>query len=157
MGSIERSIGASVTIQRMSGVRRGSLLIADIGGYTNFLPAVELEHSTDILSDLVGAIVAQARGAFQLAKLEGDAVFCHAPEGSIDGPALMTLVESCYFAFAERLRDIARVSTCDCGACKLTPSLNLKFVARHGEYVIHDVAGNSELVGPDVISVHRLL
>jgi class 3 adenylate cyclase len=59
----------------MPEVRRGTLLIADIGGYTNFLTAVELEHSTDILSDLVGAIVAQASGAFQLAKLEGDAVF----------------------------------------------------------------------------------
>ncbi|HXA41852.1 MAG TPA: DUF2652 domain-containing protein [Candidatus Solibacter sp.] len=141
----------------MQGVRRGTLLIADIGGYTNFLTAVELEHSTDILSDLIGAIVAQARGAFQLAKLEGDAVFCHAAEGSIDGPALITLVESCYFAFAERLRDIARASTCNCGACKLTPSLNLKFVLHHGEYVIHDVAGNAELVGADVINVHRLL
>ncbi len=42
-------------------VRRGTLLIADIGGYTNFLTAVELEHSIDILSDLIGAIVAQAR------------------------------------------------------------------------------------------------
>jgi hypothetical protein len=141
----------------MSGLRRGTLFIGDIGGYTNFLTAVELEHSTDILSDLMGAIVAQARGAFQLAKLEGDAVFCHAPEGSIDGPAFITLVESCYFAFAERLRDIGRASTCECGACRLTPSLNLKFVAHHGEYVVHDVAGSSELVGPEVISVHRLL
>jgi hypothetical protein len=45
----------------MQGVRRGTLLIADIGGYTNFLTAVELEHSTDILSDLIGAIVARRR------------------------------------------------------------------------------------------------
>jgi uncharacterized protein YndB with AHSA1/START domain len=136
---------------------RGCLLIADIGGYTKFLTAVELEHSTDILADLIGAIVAQAQGAFRLAKLEGDAVFCYAPDGALDGPAFVTLVESCYFAFAERLRDISRASSCDCGACRLTPSLNLKFVAHAGEYVRHEVAGNIELLGPDVITVHRLL
>lgn len=136
---------------------RGCLLIADIGGYTRFLTAVELEHSSDILADLIGAIVAQAQGAFRLAKLEGDAVFCYAPEGSLDGTAFVTLVESCYFAFAERLRDISRASSCDCGACRLTPSLNLKFVAHAGEYVRHEVAGNVEMLGPDVIMVHRLL
>lgn len=137
--------------------QRGCLLIADIGGYTKFLTAVELEHSTDILSDLLGAIVAQAEGAFKLAKLEGDAVFVHAAEGTVDGPAFVTILESCYFAFAERLRDISRASSCDCGACRLTPSLHLKFVAHAGEYAIHTVAGNSELVGPEVIAVHRLL
>jgi hypothetical protein len=141
----------------MQQLERGSLLIADIGGYTNFLTAVELEHSTDILSDLIGAIVQQASGAFRLAKLEGDAVFCVALDGTVDGPAFLTILESCYFAFVERLRDIAHASTCDCGACRLTPSLHLKFVAHHGAWAVHQVAGSTELAGSDVIAVHRLL
>jgi hypothetical protein len=135
----------------------GTLLIADIGGYTNFLTAVELEHSTDILSDLIGAIVHQASGGLRLAKLEGDAVFCVASDGKLDGPAFLTVLESCYFAFVERLRDISRASTCECGACRLTPSLHLKFVAHHGSWAVHQVAGSTELAGSDVIAVHRLL
>ena len=131
---------------------KGYLLIADIGGYTKFITAVELEHSTDILADLINSIAAQAVGAFHLAKLEGDAFFVFAPEGSIDGPAFLTLVESCYFAFAERLRDISRANTCECGACRLTPSLNLKFVAHAGQYSKQTMAGSMELVWYSAIS-----
>jgi hypothetical protein len=35
-------------------VRPGCLVLADIGGYTAYLAGVELEHSHDILADLLG-------------------------------------------------------------------------------------------------------
>jgi hypothetical protein len=41
----------------MSGARHGCLLIADIGGYTRYLSEVELEHSTDILANLLQTLV----------------------------------------------------------------------------------------------------
>jgi hypothetical protein len=34
-------------------VRQGCLALADIGGYTAYLAGVELEHSHDILADLL--------------------------------------------------------------------------------------------------------
>jgi uncharacterized protein YndB with AHSA1/START domain len=39
----------------------------------------------------------------------------------------------------------------------LIPSLNLKIVAHHGQIAMQKIAGRSELVGHDVILIHRLL
>lgn len=88
----------------MSGVERGALLIADVSGYTQYLGGVELEHAQDILADLLGDVVVANASAMRTAKLEGDAVFCYAPAGTLDGPALIDTIESCYFAFRRRRR-----------------------------------------------------
>ncbi len=141
----------------MTSVQHGCLVLADISGYTKYLTGVALEHSHDVLADLMGVVVDQTRGALHLAKLEGDAVFCYDHDGETDGSMLLTTVESCYFAFAQRLLLIQQHTTCQCDACLLVPRLNLKFLVHHGEYVQHDVARSSELVGPDVILSHRLL
>ncbi len=138
-------------------VERGCLAIGDITGYSTYLAGVELEHSQDILADLMGVVVEQMRGVLHLAKLEGDAVFCYGHEGETDGAGLLTMTESCYLAFARRLEHIKRHTTCQCDACRLIPRLNLKFMTHFGQYVLHDIAGNRELVGQDVILVHRLL
>ena len=141
----------------MATIERGCLTIGDIAGYTKYIAGVELEHSQDVIADLMNVLVRQMRGLLHLAKLEGDAVFCYAHDEDTDGSTLMAMIESCYFAFARRLRTIDRHTTCECNACRLIPTLNLKFLLHHGEYVVHDVAGNQELVGRDVILVHRLL
>jgi len=138
-------------------VEQGILAIGDIAGYTKYMAGVELEHSQDVIADLMNVLVRQMRGLLHLAKLEGDAVFCYAHEDDTDGSTLMAMIESCYFAFARRLRTIDRHTTCECNACRLIPTLNLKFLLHHGQFVLHDVAGHQELVGRDVILVHRML
>jgi uncharacterized protein YndB with AHSA1/START domain len=140
-------------------IEQGCLLLADISGYTKYLTGVELDHSQDILADLLGTVVNQLRGLLELAKLEGDAVFCYRSDAELggNGGRLVTLTEGCSFAFEERLRNIKNLTTCQCNACILIPSLTLKFLVHNGEYVVHDVVGNKELVGSDVIVAHRLL
>ncbi len=133
------------------------LLIADISGYTDYLAGVELDHAQDILADLVGTVVDGLRPTFRLAKLEGDAAFAYALTDRIDSSLLQDTVESTYFAFRRRLRDIGQASRCECNACILMPRLDLKFVVHHGLVVRQRVAGWDELVGRDVILVHRLL
>jgi uncharacterized protein YndB with AHSA1/START domain len=141
------------------GIERGCLLLADISGYTKYLTGVELDHSQDILSDLLDTIVSQLTGVLTLAKLEGDAVFCFGSDeqGGVSGSSLLTMVEGCYFAFEERVRNIKNLTTCECNACVLIPTLTLKFLVHNGEYILHEVAGNRELLGADVILAHRLL
>jgi len=141
----------------MSRVQQGCLVIGDITGYTKYLAGVELEHSQDVLADLMNVLVAQMRGLLHLAKLEGDAIFCYEHEGEADGGTLLAMIESCYFAFARRVQTIDRLTTCDCNACRLIPTLDLKFLIHHGQFVIQEVAGSRELMGRDVILVHRLL
>ena len=55
-------------------VERGCLVLADISGYTSYLAGVELEHSHDVLADLLDTIVRTAEGVLTLSKLEGDAM-----------------------------------------------------------------------------------
>jgi uncharacterized protein YndB with AHSA1/START domain len=141
----------------MAAVERGCLVIADIAGYTKYLAGVELEHSHDVLADLLTTVVSQMRGLMHLAKLEGDAVFCYVHDGDTDGSMLLAMVQSCYNAFAKRLQTIDRHTTCECNACRLIPMLNLKFLIHHGEYAIHEIAGSRELVGREVIVTHRML
>jgi uncharacterized protein YndB with AHSA1/START domain len=133
------------------------LVIADISGYTGFLAGAELDHAQDILADLMSTVIAAFRPSFKLAKLEGDAAFVYAITATVDGAALQDTVERCYFAFRRRLRDIGQASTCECNACVLVPHLDLKVVAHHGQIVRQRIGGWEELVGSDVIVVHRLL
>src|ERR1700730_13561809 len=139
-------------------VRQGCLVLADISGYTAYLAGVELEHSHDILADLLGMVTRSLCPPLRLAKLEGDAVFCGTPaEEPLDGETLLAALDSTYLGFARRRRTVALSSSCTCEACRRTPDLDLKFCVHHGSFVEHEVAGSRELVGSDVILAHRLL
>jgi hypothetical protein len=136
---------------------RACLLIADISGYTSYLVGVELDHAQEILADLMRTIVTAMQPGFRLAKLEGDAAFVFAVTEKIDGSLLLDTIERCYFGFRRRRRDVRQATSCPCKACTHIPDLNLKFVVHHGEILRQQVAGGEELVGTDVIVVHRLL
>jgi hypothetical protein len=141
----------------LSSAQPTCFLIADISGYTGYLADVELEHAQDILADLVGAVVSALRPNFRLAKLEGDAAFTFMTAGKIDGSMLLDTIERCYFGFRRRRRDVRQATSCECNACARIPDLDLKFVVHHGDAIIHKVAGRQELLGSDVVIVHRLL
>jgi hypothetical protein len=139
------------------GTESACLLLTDISGYTGYLAGVELDHAQDILADLMGTIVSALRPGFRLAKLEGDAAFTYAITEKLDGSLLLDTIERCYFRFRRRRRDVRQATSCECNACVSIPDLNLKFVVHHGTILRQRVAGQEELLGPDVILVHRLL
>lgn len=141
----------------LSSPRHACLVIADISGYTSYLAGVELDHAQDILADLMDTVVRALRPAFRLAKLEGDAAFVYAVTDRLDGSVLQDTVEGCYFAFQRRLRDVRQATTCPCNACTRIPTLDLKLIAHHGLVAEQRMAGRGELMGRDVIVVHRLL
>ncbi|MGH2464203.1 MAG: DUF2652 domain-containing protein, partial [Candidatus Limnocylindrales bacterium] len=132
-------------------------LIADISGYTRYLGGVELDHAQDIIADLVSTVVTALRPTFKLAKLEGDAAFMYAAAEKVDGSILLDTIERCYFGFRRRRRDVRQATSCECDACSRIPDLNLKFVAHSGRVVHQKMAGRDELMGSDVIVVHRML
>jgi Protein of unknown function (DUF2652) len=138
--------------------RRGYLLLADISGYTAFLAGTELEHANAIVHELTTLIRERLSPPMRFVKLEGDAVFCYADGASFeDGERLVELIESCYLAFSDRLLDMERGTTCRCAACASIGSLDLKFVAHYGTFLIGSEGDREDLAGPDVILVHRLL
>ena len=138
--------------------QHGYLVLADISGYTSYVAGTELEHSQEVLSELLELLLHRLTPTLTLSKLEGDAVFAYAPEARFTrGEALLELIEATYVAFKDRVEGIHRRTTCTCNACRAIPTLDLKFMAHHGAFIIQTVAGIHELVGSDVNLVHRLL
>jgi hypothetical protein len=74
--------------------QHGCLVIADISGYTSFVAKTELEHSHEILSELLGLLVDRIKPLMTLSKLEWDAVFAYAGEDRIiRGETLLEFLE----------------------------------------------------------------
>jgi hypothetical protein len=149
----------------------GTLVLADISGYTSFLRVVQVAHADDafaggnvpdayaLMSTLLDGIVTRLVPPFTMAKLEGDAVFAYAVEPDLvpRGAALLACVQECYDAFRARLAAAHDTWTCRCDACMRIDQLDLKFILHAGPFVIQSIGGATELVGPEVVMAHRLL
>jgi hypothetical protein len=136
---------------------QGYLLISDITGYTSYVAQTELEHSQEVLTELLELLVRMMTPIATLSKLEGDAVFVYAPADQVDrGELIFEMIEACYYAFRDRVTSIDRGTTCTCNACRAIPTLDLKFLVHFGEYIIQSISSINELVGSDVNLVHRL-
>jgi hypothetical protein len=169
-GRAELASGA-IAPKDHQGVSHGLLLLADISGYTAFLQAVAEAHAADmaagtfvptaypLLTSLLDGIVERVAPPFSLSKLEGDAVFAFAADDDFDlhGQSVLDCFAACYGAYRARVDEADRLMPCNCDACRLIGSLELKFVLHHGEFVVQSVAGHPELLGPDVTVSHLLL
>ena len=145
-------------------------LLADISGYTAFLANVEQTHGLDfshgipagydILGALLDVVVQGIQPTFALAKVEGDAVFGVAPAAQLDAVAesLPAALRTVVGRFHEvKLQQAVIASDHVCTACPVASRLWLKMLLHRGFGV--QVAGGShtELHGPAVTLVHRLL
>jgi uncharacterized protein DUF2652 len=149
--------------------RQGILLLADISGYTGFLSGVADAHQAlivdsdeppyayAVMSSTLQAIVEALAPLFQLAKLEGDAVFAVADDGTITAESMLGTLNDCYTTFRAQLATAAETWICTCNACSTIDTLDLKFIIHHGGFVAQSIAGSTELLGPEVNTAHRLL
>ncbi|MBI2332569.1 MAG: DUF2652 domain-containing protein [Chloroflexi bacterium] len=135
----------------------GYFVIADISGYTSFVAKTELEHSHEILTELLELLVERFQPLMTISKLEGDAVFAYAIRDVFArGATLIDFVESIYVAFRDKQVSMKRATTCTCNACRNIPTLDLKFFLHCGDFIQQKVANTRELVGSDVNLIHRL-
>ena len=141
--------------------RRAVLLIADIGGYTEYMQFHRsmLGHAEAATTRMLDKIVDAAKG-FELIEIEGDAAFLSRDVEGLDGPATLAAVTSAAVALHRAFhleRRYVQLNLCPCGSCKKTDDLKLKFVAHVGEVATQTIRRRKKLVGVDVIYVHRLL
>jgi class 3 adenylate cyclase len=145
------------------------LLLADITGYTAFMGSVEQAHGVDFsagipagysaLGELLEAVIMGVQPAFEVAKLEGDAVFAVAPAASLDGrgEAVLYRLRNVYEAFRDRREEARSARDHVCTACPVVGTLDLKMVLHRGQAVRQTVASQTDLHGPAVNVAHRLL
>jgi len=135
----------------------GYLVLADISGYTSFVAKTEIEHADFALSSLLETIVENLSIQLTISKLEGDAVFAYIEESKLqESKLLLELIDQTYLAFREKALALYSQATCPCRACKSVPTLDLKFILHHGDFIIQQVAGIRDLLGTDVNLIHRL-
>jgi hypothetical protein len=141
--------------------RRELLLIADIGGYTEYMQFHRsiLGHAEAATARLLEKVVDAARD-FDLVEIEGDAAFLSREADALVGGATLTAITevavAMHRAFHAERRLVER-NLCPCDSCTQTSNLKLKFVAHVGEVAIQTIRRRRNLVGMDVIFVHRLL
>jgi hypothetical protein len=141
--------------------RRALLLIADIGGYTEYMQShrTMLGHAEAATTRLLEKVVDAARG-FDLIEIEGDAAFLSREADALDGGATLAAITEAAVAMhrafhTERRR--VELNLCPCDSCTQTSGLKLKFVAHVGEVATQTIKRRQKLIGMDVIFVHRLL
>jgi hypothetical protein len=149
----------------------GTLLLADISGYTTFLGLVTAVHpemigsagpippAYPIMSSLLDVVVDRITPTFRLSEIEGDAVFGYATDEHLrDGETALNTIRSAYGGFRGRIDEaMSYHQKHECDACSILPTLDLKFLLHHGPLVVQRIAGRERLLGPAVNLTHRLL
>jgi hypothetical protein len=159
-----------VDVNLSAGQYSGTIVLADISGYTVFLEDVRQAHANDgfadgqipyaygLMSNLLGGIAERIDPPFTLVKFEGDAVFAVGEdEVGPKGSNLIGCITACYADFTDRLDEAGLTWTCTCNACEVKDTLDLKFVVHHGSYIVQSIGTHVEVLGPDITTAHRLL
>ena len=141
--------------------RRALLLIADIGGYTEYMQFHRsiLGHAEAATRRMLGKVVDAVRD-FDLIEIEGDAAFLSRDADGLEGPATLSAAVQAAFAMHRAFhkeRRLVQLNICPCESCTHLSALKLKFVAHVGEVARQTIKRRRKLVGMDVIYVHRLL
>src|SRR4029078_9508392 len=110
--------------------RRVVMLIADIGGYTDYMQLHRsfLGHAEAATKRMLDKVVKAARG-FDLIEIEGDAAFLSRDVGALDGPATLNAVTSSsvtLHAAFHRERRLIELNMGPCASCKQTSDLTFK-------------------------------
>ncbi|SIN91480.1 DUF2652 domain-containing protein [Agromyces cerinus] len=140
---------------------RAVLLIADIGGYTDYMSShrMSLAHAEVNTGRMLERMIDAAPG-FDLIEIEGDAAFLslQVDESEADAsiPEILDAAVAMHRAFHLE-RQYVTANLCPCKGCKGAADLKLKFVAHVGDVAIQTIRDRIKLVGIDVIQVHRML
>jgi hypothetical protein len=137
------------------------LLIADIGGYTEYMRfhRMSLAHAEVNTARLLEKVI-DAVPEFDLIEIEGDAAFLSLQADTMDGEATVPLILRAAAAMHRAFhleRQYVAANLCPCDGCTQADKLKLKFVAHIGEVATQTIRQRRKLVGIDVILVHRLL
>jgi hypothetical protein len=140
---------------------RSLLLIADIGGYTDYMRShrMSLAHAEVNTARLLEKVI-DAVPDFDLIEIEGDAAFLARRADTLDSDATVDLTLQAAMAMHREFhieRHNVATNLCPCASCTQANNLKLKFVAHIGEVATQTIRQRRKLVGIDVILVHRML
>lgn len=128
----------------------------DISGFTNFVNNTEVKHSIHIISELLEILLDKNTIDLELVEIEGDALFMYVTNIP-SYEALTQQIELMYEAFHKHTQNYDSMRICNCGSCRTTTNLELKFFLHFGDLNFIKVRHIIKPYGREVIKIHRLL
>lgn len=136
---------------------KGLIFIPDISGFTRFVSNIEIEHSRNIIQELLEALVASNEIGLSISEIEGDAILFYKFGDIPDLGQLYRQVEKMFVDFHRVLAGYEITRYCQCKACNAAINLSLKVITHYGEFTGYNVANFNKLIGKDIIVAHQLL
>jgi len=133
------------------------IFIPDISGYTKFITETETKHAKHIITELLEVIIKADKLKMQVSEIEGDAVLFYRKGDPPELNDLISQAKKMFVDFHTHLKIIQRDNVCQCGACRSSVNLTLKFVSHYGTLEEVTIQNFSKIMGSDVILAHRLL
>jgi hypothetical protein len=134
-----------------------TILIPDISGFTEFMTATELSHSSKAINILIDAIVNAVGEEYEVSEIEGDAVLLIKKGPPPSKKEILDICLKIFNAFHYQRKFLQQYTVCPCNACQEISNLSLKFVVHHGPLSEMKVGRFEKLSGLDMIVAHRLL
>jgi hypothetical protein len=133
------------------------IFIPDISGFTKFITKCNIDHSNQIISDLINVILNSNLLELKVAEIEGDAVLFYLKGTLPKKEEIILQSKRMFIDFHTNLKAIERNFFCKCGSCMTASDLTLKFIAHYGACKEVPIQNSTKLIGSDVILAHRLL
>jgi len=137
-------------------MQKALYFMPDISGFTKFVNNTEIEHGTHIIAELLELLIDSATIDLELVEIEGDALFMFTSKIP-DYKQLLELTTTMLENFHVHTKSYESKRICNCGSCRTTTNLELKFLVHYGELAFIKVKSFVKPYGKDVIKIHRLL
>jgi len=128
----------------------------DISGFSQFVNDTEIEHSVHIIAELLELLLDNNTLNLQLVEIEGDALFMFSTKIP-SYEELLAQTKTMLKEFHKHTKEYDTKRICNCGSCKTTIDLDLKFLVHYGELTMIKVKNIIKPYGKEVIQIHRLL
>ncbi|MFH7000603.1 DUF2652 domain-containing protein [Flavobacterium bizetiae] len=137
-------------------MQKALYFMPDISGFTKFVNNTEIEHSIHIIAELLEILLDNTTIDLQLVEIEGDALFMFTTK-TPNYQQLLRQTTTMLEQFHRHTKGYETKRICNCGSCKTTINLELKFLVHYGELDFIKVKKIIKPYGRDVIKIHRLL
>jgi hypothetical protein len=137
-------------------MQKAFYFMPDISGFSEFVNTTEVEHSIHIISELLEILIDTNPIDFKLVEVEGDALFMFTTK-QLQFEDILRQVKQMMLAFHTHTKMYERKRICNCGSCRTTSNLELKFIIHFGDLNFIKVKDIVKPYGKDVIKTHRLL
>ena len=133
------------------------IFIPDISGFTKFITKCNIDHSNQIISNLINVILNSNLLELKVSEIEGDAVLFYSKGTPLTKEEIIQQSKRMFIDFHTNLKAMERNFFCNCGSCSTASDLTIKFVAHYGACKEVPIHNSTKLIGSDVILAHKLL